>query len=178
MKRVFLTAALAALPAVALAVGFDDDTPPKTTPTTTTCKDTQIWDEQSKSCVDAQESRIDDDLRYRSVRELAYAGALDRASDVLDTMSDQKSARVLTYRGFIARKTGDMQSALSYYAAALEIDADNILTRSYLGQGLVTMGRMEDARAELARIRALGGKGSWAETSLAQALRTGQTYGY
>ncbi|NNK79711.1 MAG: tetratricopeptide repeat protein [Litoreibacter sp.] len=173
-----LAALVAVMPVASFAIGDEDETPPKTTPTTATCKATQIWDEKTKTCVDAQDSRFDDGQRYEGVRELAYALHLERALGVLSTMSNQQDARVLTYRGFIARKSGKMQDALAFYAAALEVDAENILTRSYLGQGFVTMGRTKEARQQLDRIRELGGAGSWAETSLARALETGQTYGY
>ncbi|MCY4335067.1 MAG: hypothetical protein OXC60_10390, partial [Litoreibacter sp.] len=121
-------------PAFALAAGSDSPTPPKTTKTSTECKAGQVYDEKTSVCVDKSSSLLGDDQRYEAVRELAYAGQYQRALGVLDVM-EQTDSRVLTYRGFIARKTGNMDAAMTYYTAALEADADNLLARSYLGQG-------------------------------------------
>jgi hypothetical protein len=67
---------------------------------------------------------------------------------------------------------------MAYYQAALTVDPANILARSYMGQGFVTLGQTELAQAELSEIRKLGGGGTWAEHALAQALRSGTTYSY
>ena len=101
-----------------MAAGFDDDLPPAPTPTTTDCKDTEIFDEEAQSCIPAQDSRLDDDQRYMAVRELAYMGDDDpghyvRAAAILGLMED--SARVQTYHGFIARKQGDTPMAMIHY---------------------------------------------------------------
>lgn len=168
------TLALAAIlsPAIAFAVGSDDDTPPKTTNTSTACKAGEIYDEKTKTCLDKSSELIDDDTRYGAVRELAYAALYDRAADVLDVM-DPADTRVLTYRGFIARKTGDMEAAMTYYTAAIEANADNLLARSYMGQGLVEAGAHKAAKLQLSEIRQRGGRNSWAELSLRNAITTG-----
>ncbi|MEM9757156.1 MAG: hypothetical protein AAF914_14230, partial [Pseudomonadota bacterium] len=64
------------------------------------------------------------------------------------------------------------------YLAAIDANPDNLLVRSYMGQGLVTLGRVAEAQAQLVEIRMRGGAGTWPEESLAEALRTGQTYSY
>ncbi len=173
-----LTALLICTPAFVWAAGSDDNTPPKTTATTTECKAPKIWDEKTKACVDAQESSLSDDQRYLAVRELAYAGALDRADAVLDSMDAQNSSRVQTYRGFIARKSGDFDGAMTFYAAALQIDPNNHLARSYMGQGLVKDGQFDAAADQLSEIRARGGRGTWAEHALNLALSSGKTFSY
>ena len=162
-------------PAVAFAAGSGSSNPPTTTKTSTECEAGQVFDEKTSACVDKSSSLIDDDQRYEAVRELAYAGQYDRALGVLDEM-EASDSRVLTYRGFIARKTGDMESAMSFYTAALDANADNILARSYMGQGLVEAGDREGAKVQLAEIRARGGEGSRAETLLLYAMSGGSTY--
>lgn len=166
-----LTLALALVAAPALAVGSDDSTPPTPTETTTTCTDGKIWDVATQTCVTPRDARLDDDTRYRAAREFAYADRFDAARAALDAMTDQDASRVLTYRGFIARKTGDWATAEAFYVAALAIEPDNLLARSYFGQGLLATGDRAGAVAQLDEIHARGGAGGWPEHALAMALQ-------
>lgn len=177
MRLLILTAALM-LPMTAFAAGTSDNTPPKPTQTTKVCKDGKIWDDKTKSCVDPKESRLDDDTRYAAVRELAYAGKYGDALHVLAAMSDQGESRVLTYYGFTHRKAGRVDLGMQYYNAALKADPDNLLARSYMGQGLVAAGDIKAAKVQLAEIKARGGKSSWPEVSLRNAIASGKTYSY
>lgn len=172
MRIIPVIAAAFIAPAIALAAGSEDTNPPKTTKTTTECKAGQVFDDKTAKCVDKSSSLIDDDTRYGAVRELAYAGLYSRASQVLDAMPATDS-RVMTYRGFIARKTGDMDAAMRFYAAALEANADNLLARSYMGQGMVQNGDRAGAALQLAEIRTRGGRNTWAEIALKNAIKTG-----
>ena len=177
LRHITSITALALTTSVALAAGSDSTSPPKPTQTTTDCLRGQVWDTRTKACVDSQSSLIDDDTRYEALRELSYAESYEAALVVLSTMAPQDD-RALTYRGFIARKQGDWGSALTYYDAALARNPDNLLARSYLGQGHVTRGENDAAQRQLDEIRKRGGQGTWAELSLAQALQTGRTSGY
>lgn len=159
-----------ALTGAADAVGLEDELPPPTTPTTTECVEGQIYDDVSGTCVDAEKETLNDDQRYRAVRELAYAGAYDRARLVIASATQANNPRFLNYRGFIARKEGHMDEAMAYYIAALDQDPDYILARSYMGQGLVTSGKLSAARAQLREIEARGGRDTWAYEALRRAL--------
>ena len=179
MLRAFaLTATFALAPLAALAVGSDTDTPPTTTSTTTKCEGTQIWDEKTESCVDAKESRFDDADRFDAVRELAYAGALDRAEAVLATFSNPADDGRLTYLGFVARQKGDLEGGMAWYRAALAQNPDNLLARSYMGMAYLVSGDEMAARTELREIRARGGRETWAARALDLALRGGPTPAY
>ncbi|MGB8815106.1 MAG: hypothetical protein WCC57_18150 [Paracoccaceae bacterium] len=167
-----------ALPFTAFAAGSDDTQPPTPTETSTKCKNAQVWDEKTKTCVNAEESSLDDDALFRAVRELAWAGQPEQALIVLSAMHEGETDRVLTYMGFANRKAGRMDLGLEYYAHALDVNPDNILTRSYLGQAYVELGEIALARVQLDEIRQRGGIGTWAEASLAQAVGTGQTVNY
>lgn len=177
MRTLILITALL-FPMAAFAAGSSDSSPPKPTQTTTSCQNGQVWDKKAKSCVDAQESRLDDDTRYGAVRELAYAGQYDEALYVLAAMSDQGESRVLTYYGFTHRKAGRADLGMQYYKAALKADPNNLLARSYMGQGLVASGDTTAARIQLSEIQSRGGRLSWPETSLRKAIETGKTYSY
>lgn len=171
-----LAAPLSTVPA--FAAGSGDSTPPTPTQTSKDCTKAQIWDEKSKTCIDAKDSRLDNDTRMQAVRELAWAGQPDRALEVLAAVTEGDTDRVLTYRAFALRKAGQIEAGLQGYAQALRVNPDNILARSYLGQLYVEMAELDLARGELNQIRLRGGTGTWAETSLAEAIRTGRTLSY
>ena len=158
-----------------MAALSDDDAPPAPSETTTACAEGQIFDEAQKKCVAPEGATDDQAALYRDARELAANGRLDEAARVLDVMAP--SDKVLTYRGFIARKRGDWDGAVSFYEAALSANPDNLLARSYYGMGLAAQGKTEAARAQLVQIRARGGRMSWPEWALKSALR-GAVSGY
>lgn len=162
----------------AFAAGSEDATPPAPTQTSEDCTKDQIWDEKTKTCVEAKDSRFDDNTRYRAVRELAWAGQPERALQVIATMTEGETDRVLTYLGFAHRKAGNVEAGLSFYDKALQKNPDNLLARSYLGQLYVEMVEIELASLQLTEIRSRNGIGTWAETALAHAIQTGETLSY
>lgn len=170
--------ALALVAAPVWAAGSSNDTPPTPTQTTTVCTEGMVWDDDKKACVAPKESRLGDDVLYRAVRELAYAGQYQDAGAVLAAMSNQRDTRILTYRGFLARKTGDLAAAEGFYRAAISADPDNLLARSYFGQGLAEAGDHVAAKAELSEIRRRGGRNTWPEAALVLALASGSGPAY
>jgi hypothetical protein len=178
VSKCVLAMALAvfAVPAV-WAAGDDVTTPPAPTPTPR-CPDGQIHDKKAGKCVPVKSSSLNETDRYQAVRELAYAQRYTAASLVLDAMADQLDDRVLTYRGFLMRKTGRFDQALTYYRSAMEKNPSNLLVRSYMGQGFVESGDLAAARRQHEEILARGGQGTWAEVSLRDALASGRTYRY
>ncbi|OWU83309.1 hypothetical protein ATO6_19440 [Oceanicola sp. 22II-s10i] len=165
------TCAVLTLGVQAFAAGSDSSTPPTTTDTSTKCEDGMVYDEKSKSCVKSSASILNDDLRYAAVRELAYAGRYDSALMVIDSAEDQADPRFLNYRGYVARKQGDLDTAMSYYQRALAADPDYVLARSYMGQGLIEQGDLVAALGQLREIESRGGRDTWAFAALDQALR-------
>lgn len=178
MRSVFLSLALSIAPLAAFAVGFNDDDPPTPTETTTTCTNGQVWDADANSCVEPDKSSLNDTDRMNAVRELAYAGRLSEAERVLNAVTDQDADAVLTYRGFIARKSGQTDAAFAWYERALAVNPDNLLARSYLGQWHVETGNITLARAQLSEIRQRGGRSTWPEVSLRMAIQSGTGYSY
>ena len=171
MRLTTLTFAL--FPFAAIAAGGGGDVAPKPSETTTTCADGLIWDIATQSCMTPEESTNDDSARLDDVRELAYGGYYQAALDVLDTLDNPQAPLALTYYGFAHRKAGRADLGMAYYNAALEADPDNLLARSYMGQGYVASGEKALAQAQLTEIRMRGGRDTWAEVSLARAISTG-----
>ncbi|MGR3759670.1 tetratricopeptide repeat protein [Roseobacteraceae bacterium NS-SX3] len=175
--RLLLALALA-LPGYAFAASGTDWSPPKPSGTTTNCKGALVWDTRKGKCVAPKQSSLDADGIFSAVRELAYAGRADDAQAVLAAMPDQNESRVLTYWGFTHRKLGHVSLANSYYEQAIAQDPDNLLARSYMGQGFAEAGEKAQAEKQLQEILDRGGRGSWPEVSLRRALETGQGYSH
>lgn len=174
--KIFALATVLALPlaaAPAFAAGSGDEAAPEKPK----CETGMVYDKKTKSCVTAQDSKLDIDSLYETVRELAYAGRYADAQIVLAEMP-QNDDRTLTYLGFTNRKMGNRDLAMHYYERALVVNPANVLARSYMGQGFVSEGNITDAITQLKAIRAHGGSGTWAEASLRQAIATGQTFSY
>lgn len=168
-----ITLTLALFPFAAFGAGGDTEAAPKPSETTTTCAEGLVFDLATQSCMTPDASTNDDSARLDDVRELAYAGYYQAALDVLDTLQDPQAPLALTYYGFAHRKAGNVDLAMGYYNAALTADPDNLLARSYMGQGHVASGDVSLAQVQLTEIRMRGGRGTWAETSLQQAIATG-----
>lgn len=173
-----LTCAPFAAYAAGTSTPADETKAPEPTETTMECDDGMVWDKETEACVEVESRLLDDATRYGAAREFAYAGQYAHARAAVLAMEVQDDGRAETYLGFTARKTGDWDGAAAHYARALEQDADNILARSYMGQGLLERGDYAGAKVQLDEIRARGGAGSWAEFALAEAIRTGVTYSY
>jgi Flp pilus assembly protein TadD len=172
MKTHFTLMTLAAMSigSMSFAAGSDSTEPPVKTETTEDCKNGQIWDEKQAACVDPQQGAMSDDALYEAARELAYDGQYENALKVLAVAENQNDPRILNYKGFANRKAGRMEEGMAYYQAALAIDPDYILARSYMGQALVSEGDFLGARDQLLEIEARGGRDTWAYAALEKAL--------
>jgi Flp pilus assembly protein TadD len=170
-----LTTIIAAIAATsisfgAFAAGSDSTKPPVRTQTTEHCKNGQIWDKKKGKCVDPQSGSLSDDDLYEAARELAYDGQYENALKVLNFAANQNDPRILNYKGFANRKAGRVAEGMVYYKAALRIDPDYILARSYMGQALIADGDIVGAKAQLEEIEKRGGEDTWAYASLERAL--------
>lgn len=138
----------------------------------------QVWDKKTKTCVNPQNSSLNQHELMEAVRELAFAGRNEDAQGVLHHLDNQSDDLVLTYWGFTNRKLGKGDLANTYYSRAIAQNPDNILARSYMAQGFVSEGRIDEAVVQWREIKARGGKRTWAEVSLRKAIRTGKTFNY
>jgi len=172
LTKTLAATALMLTPMMGFAAGSDSSTPPTPTETTETCAEGLIFDLATQTCMTPAQSTNDDNAMMDAVRELSYDGRYADARSVLDGL-DANDSMVQTYYGFTARKMGDMDSAMAFYQTALTIDPDNNLARSYMGQGMVSMGDLTGAQAQLSEIRARDGRQTWPEIALRMALETG-----
>lgn len=92
----------------------------------------------------------------------AYAAAVgligeQRYAEALPALTHAQSligpnADILNYMGFVNRKLGRYAMALGYYREALAIAPNHLGANEYLGELYLEMGRLSDARAQLARL--------------------------
>lgn len=177
VRSLWILISFFALSGTASSAGSDSTAPPTPTPTQT-CTNGEIYDQKAGKCLPVKSRAFDDEDKYQAVRELAYSARYAAASMVLDAMSDPQDDRVLTYRGFLLRKTGQFEQALHFYKAAIDRNPNNLLVRSYMGQGLVESGELSAAYRQYEEITARRGLGTWAEVSLRRAISSGVTYSY
>lgn len=140
------------------------------------CADGMVWDIETDQCVAPDHQELDDLERLEAVREYAYSGQFDLATRVLDRMQDQSADGVLTYRGFLAQKTGDRETGMAWYQRAVAQNADNLMARSYMGQALVDADEIDQALVQLSEIQNRGGTNSWPERALRLAIDRSESF--
>jgi tetratricopeptide (TPR) repeat protein len=160
MRIILATALALALPAAGFAASDETATPSKPK-----CQSGFIYDKNSKKCVSSNGHTLDVDSLYQQVRSLSYVGRYGDAQELLAQMPAQDD-RTLTYMGFTNRKMGNAETAMVFYARALDVNPANVLARSYMGQGFVEAGDISAALEQLREIRAHGGTGTWAAVLL------------
>jgi tetratricopeptide (TPR) repeat protein len=133
-----------------------------------TCKKGWTYDETQKVCVKNQ--ALNDQQLYDQGRALALAGNYENALDTLYAIRDKNDSMVLTMIGYSERKSGNYDVGVDYYYKALAIDPENVNTREYLGEAYVEKGKINRARAELAKIEAVCGTACEQYQDLANAI--------
>lgn len=132
------------------------------------CKKGWTYDETKQVCVRNQS--LNDQQLYDQGRALALAGQYENALDTLNAIRDKNDAMVLTMIGYSERKSGNYDVGVDYYYKALAIDPENVNTREYLGEAYVEKGKINRARAELAKIEAVCGTTCEQYEDLAKAI--------
>ena len=101
----------------------------------------------------------DTDPAFVEAAVLAHSARYDQAIAAFNALGRPDDPYVLNYLGFSHRKLGQVESALAYYHKALSIQPDYIRAREYLGEGYVALGRIDEAREQLALIAQQCGTG-------------------
>ena len=98
-----------------------------------------------------------------------YQGAL---ASLRDLAQDVQQADVYNLLGFTLRKTGDYETALTYYTKALELKPDHKGAHEYLGELYVETGHLDKAKEQLASLQQLCPSGCEELDDLKAAIRT------
>ena len=90
---------------------------------------------------------------YKAVK-LIKANNFKDAIRLLETLVTENpdDADILNYLGFSFRKTGDLIKSSHYYEKALNINPKHLGALEYQGELFITLGKIDKAKANLARI--------------------------
>jgi len=98
-----------------------------------------------------------------------YKGALEELRGLAE---DSQQADVYNLLGFTLRKTGDYDTALTYYEKALELKPDHKGAHEYLGELYVETGHLDKAKEQLASLQQLCPAGCEELEDLQAAIKT------
>ena len=125
------------------------------------CPEGFIFNDETKECDEREGAKLHHrpasgwagaDPDFVAAAVLVHAGAYERAIAAFEALGRPDDPYVLNYLGYASRKLGRIETALRYYHRALALRPDYARARSYLGEGLVAMGRIDEARVQLAMI--------------------------
>ncbi|MEM9573901.1 MAG: hypothetical protein AAF870_01585 [Pseudomonadota bacterium] len=164
--RIALILSITALTPLHVHAAGSSDTPASNV---SECEEGQVYDKKAKECVDEEKSSMNDADLLDNGRALAYAERFDEAIAVLSKI-EIRDAEVLNYLGYATRNAGDVEKGLSFYRAALDLDPDYTLARSYMGQALLNKGDRRGALIQLDEIEKRVGSETREYKMLAHAL--------
>lgn len=135
------------------------------------CERGFVFSRSNQVCLKIGSDRFAEGELYEQGEALALAGQYENALEALGAVKDPPDPRVLTMSGYAKRKLGRFDEGIRDYLDALALDPDNADAREYLGEAYVETGKMDLARAELDRIKAIcGGRDCEQYRDLAAAI--------
>lgn len=135
-----------------------------------TCPRGQVYNQQSRRCVQARSELLNDDNLTDYAYALAEEARFDEALGTLDMVENPNTAKVLNYRGYITRKLGRTDEGIGYYLQSIALDPQYPQVREYLGEAYVTQGKLNLAHEQLQVIETLCGTACEEYQDLAQAI--------
>ena len=116
----------------------------------------------------ANQPRTGYDEAEKAVKAKQYERAIEQLRAVL--AAEPRNVNALNYMAYSHRELGRYNEALGFYQSALAIDANHRGANEYLGQLYLKMGRVAEARAQLAKLERLCGRGCEEYESLRAAM--------
>jgi tetratricopeptide (TPR) repeat protein len=101
-----------------------------------------------------------------------FRAAIDELTPMLATV---QHADVYNLLGFSLRKSGDYKQAATFYAKALDFDANHKGALEYQGEMFVELGQIDKARGNLARLATLCPQGCEEREDLEEAIAAAPT---
>jgi len=143
--------------------------------TTKTCSQGYIYSTTKKKCVLKQAGIVPDRDLIAQGWALAYSGQFEAAIEVFSVAKVHNQPSLLNGLGYSYRKSGQLDRAVAYYKQAISLDPDYVLAREYLGEGYVSAGKLDLARAQLNEIEKRCGTGCKVYTRLASIIDRAKT---
>ena len=197
MKPVLIPTAFIAVLALsvpAFALGSDSTSNTNSEPT---CPLGKVFDKEKKDCVKMNSRKkpakkkvikkkktkkkssglVPDADMIRQGWALAYAGRYEAAIVMFEHVIVKDQPEVLNGLGYSNRKQGRIHQAIAYYKRAINLDPDYVKAREYLGEGYLSIGKAELARAQLRQIKQRCGTSCKSYTVLAAAISAAKAKG-
>ena len=124
---------------------------------TPTCKKGWVWDSNKDKCVKKNAQIFPDSELIKQAWALAHKGEFEAGRELFNLVADKNNPEVLNGLGYTNRKLGHFPEGIAYYKKALEVDPNYAEAREYLGEGYVTIGKLDLAKEQLAEIRRICG---------------------
>ena len=96
-----------------------------------------------------------------------YKGAL---AEMMPLLQKVQHADLYNLIGFASRKSGDMKQAATFYAKALDFDAEHKGALEYQGEMFVELGQLDKAKANLVKLVKLCPQGCEEREDLEKAI--------
>jgi tetratricopeptide (TPR) repeat protein len=137
-----------------------------------TCPKGEVYSSIRKRCVPKLSEMVPDREILDQAWALARNSEFDAARELFELAANRENPEVLNGLGYTNRKLGLFEIGIGYYKQALNIDPNYLQVREYLGEGYVSMGKLDLAREQLAEIEKRGGKGTEYHADLVEAIET------
>jgi tetratricopeptide (TPR) repeat protein len=124
---------------------------------TPTCKSGYVWDKKKKKCVHKDAQIFPDSDLTKQAWALARKGEFEAGRILFNAVANKQNPEVLNGLGYTNRKLGQFTEAIGYYQRAIAIDPNYAEAREYLGEGYVTMGKVDLAKEQLNEIKRICG---------------------
>lgn len=103
------------------------------------------------------------------IKAMDFKGAI---ADLTPLLATHQHADIYNLMGFSLRKSGDVKQAATFYAKALDYDANHKGTLEYQGEMFVELGQIDKAKANLAKLVTLCPSGCEEREDLEKAIAT------
>lgn len=101
------------------------------------------------------------------IKAMDFKGAI---ADLTPLLATHQHADIYNLMGFSLRKSGDVKQAATFYAKALDYDANHKGALEYQGEMFVELGQIDKAKANLAKLVTLCPSGCEEREDLEKAI--------
>jgi tetratricopeptide (TPR) repeat protein len=124
---------------------------------TPTCKPGYVYDKKKKQCVQKNAQVFPDSELIEQAWALARKGEFEAGRILFSSVANKQNPEVLNGLGYTNRKLGQFDVAIDYYRQAIAMNPNYAEAREYLGEGYVTMGKIDLAKEQLGEIKRICG---------------------
>ena len=124
---------------------------------TPTCPKGFVYDKKKKKCVQKNAQVFPDSELIEQAWALARKGEFEAGRILFSSVANKQNPEVLNGLGYTNRKLGQFGVAIDYYRQAIALNPNYAGAREYLGEGYVTMGKIDLAKEQLGEIKRICG---------------------